>query len=726
MPRQKLVGHIQKPGERPQNVELYVQEQFKVGDIRRFAPVGDDYTVAFQATATELSDAGGGVFYVPPGKTYKVTDEVDFGAFSNLTIDARGAVFDCSSVASTNTDAIFNIGSTTEGQTTTLTSAVAKGETDIPVASSSGFAAGDMCALVSSDEYWNGVPGVSGFGRKTKGELVFIQSIPDSASVTLETAIDESYSVTGFTVSLVKLPRINDVTILGGTFIGDGGGTSHTSANPTGMRAFKIACTHNANVIGATFRNFPRAAGEFHLCSGVSALGNTLIGRKLDDPTNLPNISLWFAGMFFLGCDNVDFGHNKGFFLRRHYDPDNFTLASGAGMVIGRSHSIARNRAVACLEPIGAHSVKNATFSHNKQRGCYRGAAFRGMDVKFIGNDLGSALDDTLLSVGGATNLSYSSTESPSVGHVTLLGNSGDGTLRGVQISGDIESLNSDNNTIKCGSSAGVEIGIGYYIRSRRPRNIKIGAGDVIDLTDRVDNAVGVLIPCSGAILEMKNIDIRATVIGAYNGVQIGGGASDNEAENVHIDARIIDAENAAVALKGSAISNDEDGWFGQDVSVRVRLSGTEPTNLLEMPSAANIIRFRRRPSFEVDRAERFIGYGDETDLENGETVSDGDWMLEQSTGKRTRFSEGTIGDDGGATVTINSGQTAGTVTTGDRIAKGQYVRIAGAGVAGGNLDTTVVSKSVNDIEFEDAASTTVSGAALSFINPTTTTLTPS
>jgi hypothetical protein len=414
-------------------------------------------------------------------------------------------------------------------------------------------------------------------------------------------------------------------------------------------------------------------------------------------------------------------------FLRRHYDAD--SIAVSGGMVIGRSHAVDSNTAIACLDVFGSHAVKNVTYSNNKGRGCYRGAGFRGRDVKMIGNDLGELIDDTLIAIGGATNMAYSSSESPSVGHVVLTGNTGTGNGRGIQISDDLDSLNSNGNHIKCGLVAPAsEVGIGYLLRGRRIRKVNIGSGDTIDLSDRADNAIGILIPNSDSQrLVLEDVTIKAKIIGAYKAISmVGTSLSTVPADNIHIDCHIVEAEESAVALTASAAFNDADGHWGRDVSIRVRYSGALPTNMLEMPVAANIIRFQRRPSFEFDVAKRFIGYGDATDLTNGETVSEGDYMYDPDTLTETYFtSDGTLGNDGSAVVTIDATETEGTITNGDLLAPGQHVTITGAGPASGNLSTTIVAKTSTTIEIADAAGTSVVDAAMAFINPTTATLVP-
>lgn len=127
--------------------------EHEIGNVLRYGtnttPGTTDMTSAFQAAASVIETQGGGVFRVPSGH-YRIIDEIDFGTTSNVTIEIdAGAIIDCSSVAASETDAIFLIGSVTEGQTTTLTAAVDRGDTSIEVDDSTGFAAGDFCALVS-------------------------------------------------------------------------------------------------------------------------------------------------------------------------------------------------------------------------------------------------------------------------------------------------------------------------------------------------------------------------------------------------------------------------------------------------------------------------------------------------------------------------------------------------------------------------------------------------
>lgn len=73
-----------------------------------------------------------------------------------------------------------------------------------------------------------------------------------------------------------------------------------------------------------------------------------------------------------------------------------------------------------------------------------------------------------------------------------------------------------------------------------------------------------------------------------------------------------------------------------------------------------------------------------------------------------------------GLTIALSSGQTVGTLSAASTVLRiGQYITIAGAGVAAANLATRIVDIDDTTITVADTASTTVTTAAISFTAPT-------
>lgn len=78
-------------------------------------------------------------------------------------------------------------------------------------------------------------------------------------------------------------------------------------------------------------------------------------------------------------------------------------------------------------------------------------------------------------------------------------------------------------------------------------------------------------------------------------------------------------------------------------------------------------------------------------------------------TGTQGTYSEG-------LTIALDSGQTVGTLSGTSTVLKlAQRIKIAGAGVAGADLDTVITDISGTSITVQNAASTTVGSAAISF-----------
>lgn len=699
---------------------------YAVGNVKRYGAAGDaatNDTAAFQSAAAVVAEAGGTLFV--PGGHYMIHAEIDFGAASNVLVwVAPDAIVDCSPVAASSTDNIFSVGEFSEAVKTTLTAAATEGDAALTVADSSAFADGDLIAVMSDAEYWGGVSGVSGFGVKTKGELLRIEDVPDGTTINVSGQVSESYSITGLTVTVVKCTKIENVHfVIQGELRGDGGGESHTGSNPTGMRAIRVIGGVNTSISGGgMFRNFPRVATQHQICHGVRVENMHYTGRKLDDAGNDSSISAWFTGAWFLGCNDVVFDGNTQAHGRRHYDPDDYSVFAD-GMVIGRRHVVSNNIARDCENVIGGHAVRNVTYIGNVGTDCGSGLRFRGRDVTVIGNDFGYCTNGGII-VGGATSSAYPVDSSPNVGNVVILGNKMRCGGRGLLVRDDVESLKDDNNHYVCNLAAGSPVGYGALIQGRRTRNVYIGRGTLFDLSGRQDNAVGIDFPnASDSRYVLENIQVYATIKGAYEGVHFSGvefDVGDGKANGLDVDVTLMDCENIGIELATGSFDNDGFSYFGKDCSFKQTIIGTPPTTLFALSTAMH--QFEQRPVMEASIYDRFVGYGDPAaDLDDGETFALGDRMTDPSDGVEYRCSvAGTAGDDGGATATGTAPTTTITVANGTLLAAGQHIRIAGAGAASGNHDTRIVSKtSATVIEIEDATITTVAGTAISFLNPT-------
>ncbi len=682
-----------------------------------------DSTAAFQACAAAIVAAGGGTFYVPRG-TFIITSSVTFVGCSNIAIKiAAGATVDCSHGDIASTDSIFSIGEVVEEETTAATAAIDRGDRDVIVADSSAFAPGDMIVIYSDDEYWGGVTGASGFGRQTKGELSAVRAVPDGTTITLEQVAEDSYSISGYTVTVAKIAKIENISIKNeGVLLGQGQGSS---VPVTGIRAVSVYGARNVYFDGAggLVTNFPRFGLVFALCQGVEVVNTFFEGRRIDDPTNLPTISPWFTGALFSGCNDVRFVANTMYYGRRHYDTAEAGV--GSGVVIGRHHRVEGCSAIGCYQILGCHSVQDVAYVGNGGSGCTMGPSFRGRDVTYIGNDFGIT-DNYGCNVGGATNMYYDDAESPNAGNVRLIGNRVQAGGYGFLLGEDFDSLTLDSNTWDCARGDGTNGTHGIYIRGRRHGPVSIGDAEVVDLRQRGTNqSVGVcVLNLGGDLISTEDFTCRAKILSPYIGVAYSGASSSSApSDRVSIDCEIHNAEYADVMLSRTEQPNDSDGYFGEHVEVDVRYLGTPSTFGIYMPPTEAVRNFRRRPAIRTTQIRREIGTAaSPVDFYNGETVSAGDLL--RTTDGTTEWYCVTAGSTGvpsagTTTITIDAGATSGTLTAGGNyLAVGCYVLIAGAGPAGADLSTRITGISGATISVADAAGTGVTDAVTTFVAP--------
>jgi hypothetical protein len=198
------------------------------------------------------------------------------------------------------------------------------GATSISVADATNYAAGDVIAITSNFEYWSGIDGAAGFRIRHKGELAILRSVSGNV-LTLEGALRDSYSVPVNNVEKVyvrRLAMLTGIRVSNGKAVGQGGGDTHGTGNPTGVQAFRLDCVSDFRIEDFRFENFPRFAMISNLGIDHRAAGCTFQGRLLTDPTNRPYISRWFTGWLVAAVKMAKLSECTAFAARRMADPD--------------------------------------------------------------------------------------------------------------------------------------------------------------------------------------------------------------------------------------------------------------------------------------------------------------------------------------------------------------------------------------------------------------------
>ena len=159
--------------------------------------------------------ATGGTLKLVPGKTYTLSARLNLVTCA-MTIDGYGATLDASSITGVSANPVLQMGGNASATTTTQTILSAIGASSITVASVSGFAAGDMIKISSTESF-----SPTGVASYDKGELNYIDSI-GGLVITLRDLLKEGYAVAGETVTITKLNPVQAPKILGLTLVCNG------------------------------------------------------------------------------------------------------------------------------------------------------------------------------------------------------------------------------------------------------------------------------------------------------------------------------------------------------------------------------------------------------------------------------------------------------------------------------------------------------------------------
>lgn len=186
------------------------------------------------------------------GRTYKLTTSSahDLTSKPNVLIDGQGATIDGSAVPS---GVILQIKGGNGSVATTLTAAISARTKTLTVASTMGFAAGDVVALRSDAEVFN-----SDRATAVKQELVRVASALNATTLALETPTWNTYSITGYSVSLKRLLPMKNIRVSDLNVKGAGGGSNQTGIQFVHFDGLDLS---NITVEGAGVEGLAGAAG---------------------------------------------------------------------------------------------------------------------------------------------------------------------------------------------------------------------------------------------------------------------------------------------------------------------------------------------------------------------------------------------------------------------------------------------------------------------------------
>lgn len=166
---------------------------------------------------------------------------------------------------------------------TTLTAAGVKGSSVIQVASATNLTVGRMIYLRSSGEIWGGAGSVPGFAQLRKFEVNYVLSV-DGLNVTLRHPLEDDYSISGFSVSVVPLDVVNDIQILGGGKL-IGGGIKGAFDNGIGQIGIRIRNFDNVLVQDLMAEGWQNSVGRYTIGGNLTIDRGLSLGLKDAIPT---------------------------------------------------------------------------------------------------------------------------------------------------------------------------------------------------------------------------------------------------------------------------------------------------------------------------------------------------------------------------------------------------------------------------------------------------------
>lgn len=634
-----------------------------VVNVRDYGAVGDgvtDDTAAIQAALLAVKE-GGKVLI--PGGMYVVSQKILLR--KSLHISGDGATIKCS-LPLDSTDAVFDFQFKNRIIDTALTANVSKGQTSLSVANTIGVSEGDYVVL-SSNEYFSGVEGVSGFEIENKGELNQINSFSGN-TIYLAIPAQDSYDNENHPVTVRVVRHTEDISVEGVSFVGTGGGASHTDENPKGCRAIHFIHCSRVRITNCRFTDFPRYAIQVTNCADVIVSNNDFVGVDPFDESNFSiERSKWFTGCLFQGGVGLTFTGNTGRYLRRHLDIDNQDTGC-----VARGITITSNTAISCRNVVGTHGCQGVVICGNVGIGCSSGIAFRGKDCVISGNDLGTVSGDYAILLGSylGTYQNYDSEQSPSVGDVVVSNNKCNGSKYGIFITIDAKSVLLDGNNFSV-----KEHGVNVY--SRRIDELQVSNNHF--LSGGSYGSYGIITRnISGQIISISNISITSNLISNfYRCIVLCGSSVENPMNNITITNNSLYGTFQGVRLGNDSTANNSLGYFGSYCVI----SG----NTIQAETSISIARTRfiKQPVIFANadsNSSRVIDSSLNASIPDSGTFEVGQIILDSAPTTylgKVCISAGTIGKMSNVTASTTAGSAVITVSTvSGELIEGQYISI--------------------------------------------------
>jgi hypothetical protein len=612
------------------------------------------------------------------------------------------------------------------------------------VANAGAFSRGDIAGIVSgsgssSGEYWYGISGQNGFGRARKCEMVEIERVDYvSNTIYFMAPLLDSYDCTAHVVEIRRFDMQGERFVAQDlNWFGAGGGNTHddVSEPSSGPRAINVWGFRDVTYRGGKLRNFGRFGAMFYNClsgtlSGVDADGWAAEDQSNFKPDNPAYRSVWFTGFFICGGTDWVVSGNNYRNMRRLCDIDR-------GPWFPRNVTFSHNTADNCEYVMSGHVGEKIAYIGNIGVRCRFGLMTRARHTKAIGNmiqcerygmqagpiagtgivwDVNTARAGTLEFVDNTVEVSsgeyfatYMSFDRLLIVDNTCFGSLDTNGRHGFNIQAKyMRDLTIENNLIDM-SLAGQTGSLGDCIFVGDGDQ---GSGGVLEVQDGVS--------IKGNDLRGGSTGIRIRGVSKDNGTTLGSRSKNMEiGPNKHVNHALRDIrfeqgvyDGARIRVIGGQSFGSRASWprvsLGSDMRrwSEVPLSDPAPTEKID-GSFIGLIN----PTHDVSLAQ--VAF---TTHRKGQKY----WNVDPGASQPTLYlvgQDGTRGTLSGVTGNIASGSSAMTVNDATNIFVGCYLSIAGAGAAGAALVARVNQVVGSAVTLDVNASTSVSGAAVTFRN---------
>lgn len=668
--------------------------------VEKFGAVGGTVEdgVAVQRAATYLTSIGGGQLVFTSGKSYKISDNIDFGA--NITVLAEGAFFNCVDL---NAPAVaFGDGAlwrfkVNPNAPVTISADIVAGDQDMTVSSTTSMSVGDFVRLSSDQiQYHNG---------SAIAENVDINKIAKIVGnvVTLSYPVLLDYDNATFPVDFEVTPSIRNCYVIGGTYGGGGvvvPGTDNNKGQSVAFFQGVISC----GLSRATASSFFANVGMSDRCIDFVCHGLQMTGREIG-VVPVEGVDSSFYGVVAVRTRDAVMRDCNGIRMRHVGDASQAinVLQDSCTGVDGHRASFGSHEATYNLR------VQNCSVDNTLDTAS--GVAFRAASGLVSGCDIRAAtgISTAVMDAGervGSFRITNNNLVCFSVN-------------AGLSISGAYSSLLVQGNTVDCEQARTIFLAGKGIFNTLIHDNLLSGTSGI---------EVGG--PGEG-LVELNGLSLSNNTITDYttNGIILRGTASPSSpADGIIITGNMClppsESSNAAIILRG-------DGFYGDFVKVRCNSHFGDSSLVVQVQNQSTftshpVIEFNDSTSV-FDFTNRIVADSGSSSLGDNATLLRGAIINRKSPSigqpsSWTVIGAGTEGSFAGVTGSIDAGTNTLTLTGNDdsKAFGGSFISISGAGAGGSGLTTRIVEISDDFVTatVETTAGTTVVAATVSRRNP--------